>query len=266
MLYQSQDALVSSRNAEYAPPYHYGGLLSDKPLTPTVSQGLARRLSKEWLLHTIIVSASPRGGIVGWENYQTAMFTSHALDLSGVYGAVWQRAFDDKQHNSIRKARRSGASVRKNKPVQAVASFYRLYSIASGRWKNPHLEPEVFFARLLSTDEPSVSLWLAAKHGLDIAGIIVANNAKDTADYVAGASDANYWKYCPNNLLLSFAIEDACVRGFTEFDFLPSGGICSVERFKESFGAARVQVPEYWLRGRLPSLKSRLMAGCRLMR
>lgn len=246
-------------------PHHYGGFLSDRPLNPSLVESIAQQLSRQWLLHTMVVAASPRGAIAGWERYQANTFASHVLDLSEGYAPIWGRAFDDKQRNSIRKACRSGLNVRKDNSAQGVASFYRLYLMSSERWELKNPEPRGFFEALLDQSESSATLWLASKGSQDIAGIIIVNNGRDTAYYLAGASDADYWKYCPNNLLLSLSIEEACLRGFTQFDFLPSGRIPSVEKFKESFGAVQVQVAEYWLKGQLPALKWHLVEMCRRM-
>lgn len=239
------------------PPYHYGGLLSRKPLSREQSCALGRRLSELWRLHTLYVSSSPRGPIPGWEDYQATTFTTHILDLSGGFEGVWRRAFGSEQRNRLRKAERSSLVIRKDNSPAAVERFFHLYKLSCQRWKLSKPEPRQFFTTLLHPSSQPVNLWLASKDGQDIAGIVVADNNLDTAYYLAGASDANYWSYCPNNLLFCRAIEDACSRGFKQFDFLPSGRLPKVAAFKESFGARPVSVPEYRMNGRLPHMKAR---------
>lgn len=240
------------------PPYHYGGLLCSQPLDTTMMGSILRCLNRTWWLHTLIMSASPRGGMVGWESFQSNCFTSHVLDLAMGYSSIWESKFDAKQRNSIRKAQRSGLGIRKDNSDSAIASFYEMYLKSCQRWGQVQLEPRIFYDSLVR-DTKIVDLWMASKDRKDIAGVIVAHNERDTAYYLANASDETYWHYCPNNLLLASVIEDACERSLSQFDFLPSGRIASVEKFKESFGAVLSIVPEFWVKGYLPTLKCRTL-------
>lgn len=239
-------------------PYHYGGLLADRTVVPDVAGRIADRVGQMWLLHTLIVSASPKGGIAGWERYQSNSFSTHVLDLAGGFGRVWKQGFSQGQRNRIRKAMRSGVCIRKDNSAVAVDSFYKLYLMSSERLGYAS-ETKGFFERLLIDAGESADLWLARKGNQDIGGVVVTDDGRDTAYAVYAASDERYWALCPNNLLFSTAIEDACASGLGRFDFLPSGRIASLERFKETFGAEKVQVPEYWISGRIPAFKPRLV-------
>jgi CelD/BcsL family acetyltransferase involved in cellulose biosynthesis len=242
------------------PPYHYGGLLSAQALTADMTKAIAKRLRFEWLVHTLIVSSTPGNEIVGWEEYQQNIAWSQVLDLRGGFEAVWKHRFDAKQRNSVRKGNRAGLTVRKDGSPNAIAAYYDLYLMSCRRWNQQSPESHIYFESLIEQGAPMVELWLASKEGHDIAGIIIANNGQDTAYYLSNASDAHYWEYSPNNVLLALAIEEACNRGFAQFDFLPSGRIRSVEQFKESFGVTRTLIPQYWIKGRLPSLKQRFQS------
>lgn len=240
-------------------PFQYGGLLSNRPLDPELTEGVASRLQREWLLHTLYVSSSPLSKIIGWDKYQVGEFTTQVLDLSGGYPQIWKHSIDSKQRNKIRKAQRSGIEVRKDHSRKAMESSFNLYLMTCDRLGLGVTDqvPWIFFEKLILTREKSVDLWLASKDGHDIASIIVANNGRDTAHYLINASDAKYWKYSANSLLLAMAIEDACERGFGRFDFMPSNRIPSLEHYKQSFGSISTPVASYRLKGRLPALKGR---------
>lgn len=238
-------------------PYQYGGLLCDRPLDSELTEGVAMGLRREWLLHTLYVSSSPLRNIIGWDKYQVGAFSTQVLDLSGGYPQVWKHRIDSAQRNKIRKAQRSGINVRKDSSREALESLFNLYLMTCDRLgvAVTNQVPRIFFEKLILTREKSIDLWLASKDGHDIASVIVANNDRDAAHYLLNASDARYWKYSPNSLLLAVAIEEACERGFCRFDFMPSNRIPSLERYKKSFGAIRTPVASYMLKGLLPSMK-----------
>jgi hypothetical protein len=56
---------------------------------------------------------------------------------------------------------------------------------------------------------------------------------------------------CP--LLLVTAMRKACADGFRSFDFLPSGPLAGVARFKEGFGSSRTPYSLYWSPGMTPA-------------
>jgi CelD/BcsL family acetyltransferase involved in cellulose biosynthesis len=239
------------------PTTHYGGLLADAPIESSIARSIAQRLSQEWLIHTVIVSSAPGREIAGWSEYQAHAYSTHVLDISAGYLSVWERSFPSSQRRCVRKAQRAGLEVRTDKSAEAVASFYELYRMSCTRWGLTTPEPKQFFETLINDAGDAVQLWLASQNNKDVAGIVIANDGKDHAYYLSGASDPRAWECRPNNLLMTSAIEAACSAGLSDFDFLPSGRLSGVERFKESFGAVPIVVPEYWLKGRLPSIKHR---------
>jgi hypothetical protein len=241
------------------PLWHYGGVLSEFPLTEKMETRIAERISREWRLHTLAISFPPGKKIAGWTPYESGTFSTHLLDISKGMTYLWDEVFDNKQRNSIRKAQRLGMEARIDKSLAAVETFYELYSKSNSRWQRSPYEPIQFFKELILPENSDVDLWMARNHeGTDVAAVIIANNGIDTAYYLYGASDESSWNECPNNLLLYESIARACKKGHRTFDFLPSGRISSVEKFKESFGARPVFATQYWLKGFMPSLKRSL--------
>jgi lipid II:glycine glycyltransferase (peptidoglycan interpeptide bridge formation enzyme) len=90
---------------------------------------------------------------------------------------------------------------------------------------------------LLQTDK--VKYYLAKYGERYISGAIILYG-KRNCFYWSGAMLEEYRRYCPNNLLLKCAIEDACNNGYHYFNMGASIGLPGVQRFKESFGAEKL--------------------------
>ena len=242
------------------PSYHYGGFLCQEPLSDDELMYMAYRINRLWSLHTLRISDDTERSLSALSAFEATRFTTQILNLSNGFTYIEKHNFDNKQRNSIRKAIRSGVSVEIDNSISSIDNFYNLYLQSCKRWGLSNHEPKNFFTKLISPNSPAVQLWSAILDGQIIACMIIANNDSDTLYYLYGASDDKKMCYCPNNLLLASVIDLACQKGYQKFDLLPSGRIPGVERFKASFGADKVSVPEYWLSGRFPRIKKTMLS------
>ena len=93
------------------------------------------------------------------------------------------------------------------------------------------------FEIIYNLNSSNIELWLAKYEEKIIAGALCLYS-KNHAVYWHGAALSAYFPLRPVNLLMYEIIKNACDKGYTWFDFNPSGGHEGVKAFKKSFGAS----------------------------
>jgi len=180
----------------------------------------------------------PSGGAV------TPTYT-HILPLEKGFDHIWQNEFSSKVRNQVRKAEKSGVEIYVDSSMEGFKRYYAIYTESSKRWgKDKPDYPFKLFEALSRVDHRYVRLWMARAEGEVIAGALNFYYG-DNVFYWGGAMLKEYSKYCPNNLLLKTAILDACREGYRYYNFGASGSLEGVRKFKESFGAKRVDYNVY---------------------
>jgi hypothetical protein len=149
--------------------------------------------------------------------------------------------------SNLKQARKKGVTVRCSTNETDVSAYYGLYRDTLERWGDKTLQiyPESLFVNIMNMAGDAAGLWLADIEDTVVAGVVVFYWNK-IASYWHGASLRDYFSCYPNNMLHMAIIEDAAQRGFSYYDFGPSGGQEGVVRFKKSFGAE--QKPFYSLK------------------
>lgn len=107
-------------------------------------------------------------------------------------------------------------------------------------------------------------LWLAWHNGVTVAGLITLIHGQHAASWGGWSDPALAGPVRANNLLQRLAIEDACQAGCQSYNMSESGGILSLEHFKQTMGAT----PQFTLEcsferlplGRLHTMKDRAQA------
>ena len=165
-----------------------------------------------------------------------------------------------KTRYNVRLAEKKGVEVTRyagEEAVGALASWYALYR-ETARRDGIALHGEDYYRRLFRPmpgyggPVPSLSLWMAAHGGENLAGIITAVHGK-RATYLYGASSSHGRELMPNYLLQWRAILDARDAGAREYDFFgippngdPSHPMAGLWRFKTGFGGRVVHNLGAW--------------------
>lgn len=170
---------------------------------------------------------------------------THVLSLEKGFDYIWEKKFKKNTRTVIRKAERSGIEILDGNSIENFRECYKLYSESSKRWgyKQPQY-PLKLYENMYKFGFPHTRLRLAVKDNCLIAGwgdcSFGTNVSAKISTYKSG-----YEKYSPIDLLIKDSIEKACSDGYKYYDFGASGNLEGVRKFKESFGAERVNIEKY---------------------
>lgn len=186
----------------------------------------------------------------------------HLLELAGGFEAIWKSRFEGSLRTAVRKAERAGLEIRRDTSGLLIETFYDLYRSwldrradeqrlprAIIRWRGERREPLRRYGAVAAALGDACRTWVALLHGQPVASLIILS-AGGNAIYWRGASDkalANLTR--ANDLLMKLAIEEACAEGCRWFLMGESGGVASLIRWKERFGARPVMYEEFPVAG-----------------
>ncbi len=170
---------------------------------------------------------------------------THILQLCETFEDIWKKKFKKKNRNAIRKSIKNKLEIVKGNSLNDFKEYYRIYEDASKKWgyNNPPY-PFNFFKYLHKYGPSNINLSLAIKNNETIGGLITLSYSK-TIFYWGSAYLDDYGQYNPTNLLLCNSIESACQEKYKYFNFGASGNLIGVRKFKESFGAQKVDYKNY---------------------
>jgi hypothetical protein len=169
---------------------------------------------------------------------------THILNLEGKDFEYIEKNYKKTKRRSIRKAIKSGIEIRNGVSLDDFRDYYNLYAAkATQKWGYPPL-PFKFFRKLHRYGSPHVKLSLAIKDDKTIAGRITFHYSKTIFNYGSVYLDG-YGTFNPASLLLNDSIKHACQEGYKYIDFGGSGKLEGVRRFKEEFGAEKVEIKRY---------------------
>jgi lipid II:glycine glycyltransferase (peptidoglycan interpeptide bridge formation enzyme) len=147
----------------------------------------------------------------------------------------------------VRKAEKSGVTVRSGHSIEDVRLFYDLYLSSMKRNRAAAKYPLQWF-KVLCEGGPKEALGeirFAVLEQEPIAGVVLVHSTTAT-HYFHNGSRSESLKYCPNELLVHRAIEEAIERGAACFDFMGSDREdLSLIHFKEKWGSRSLNVHTY---------------------
>jgi lipid II:glycine glycyltransferase (peptidoglycan interpeptide bridge formation enzyme) len=155
------------------------------------------------------------------------------IDLSQDEETIWER-FKGRCRTSVRKARRSGITVRHATTEEEIGTFSNIY-VAEMRRKNAprhYRFSHSFFINFFTRFKDDCSLFVAEMEGQIIGATLCIHKYGIVHDYLM-ASMPDYWRFQPNNLLLYEAILWSKRSGYEIFDL--QGGRDNVYKFKKAF-------------------------------
>jgi CelD/BcsL family acetyltransferase involved in cellulose biosynthesis len=239
--------------AAYPHGYGLGGLLASGGLRSTDVQDVLDDLRRSRALSTRITANHDvaytwqAGKIPGVVDFRSR---AEVLDLNGGMEVVWSRRYKSSTRVAIRRAQNVGVTIKLDTSGRLVSEFYDLYHKWTARRAQERRLPGSVAAYLARRREPFAKFraatalpgricrtWMAYVDGRAAASIITIVYGR-YAFYWRGYSDKELAGPArANNLLHHMAIDDAWGSGCRYYDMGQSGGIESLERFKQSFGA-----------------------------
>jgi lipid II:glycine glycyltransferase (peptidoglycan interpeptide bridge formation enzyme) len=175
---------------------------------------------------------------------------SHILELDGGFNTIWSEKFSSSTRRAVRKAERSHLTIEWDDTGKYIPIYYEMFmEWATRRGKQRHLpawmvrasnrrrEPLERYQLIAQAFHQACRVYIAKLGGQPIAAAIFLLYNQN-AIYYRGTSlreEANLVR--ANDLLHSRMIEDACDAGCRFYHMGESGGVESLMRFKEGFGA-----------------------------
>ena len=169
------------------------------------------------------------------------------LDLRG-YGKekIWE-GYRKNIRRDVRKAQRSGITIRTGGSIEGVNIFYKLYLSSMERNRAMAKYPFQWFEAIYEEMvERGLGAFLFAELEHEaIAGAAFIKSLTST-HYFHNGSKYEFLKFCPNELLIHSALEEAVAKGNSFFDFMGSDpGDLSLLRFKEKWGGQSADLYTY---------------------
>ena len=208
-------------------------------------------------------------GVPGWTRETK---TTHILNLREGFDAVWRKRFTGPKRNRVSKALRSGLRVEYGNDPEFVRRFFGLYlrwaenrararnlPVGPLRWIAARRDPLWKFEAAAALMGDHCRIYIASAEEKTVAGAVLLLGGPSSV-YWRGASDTDLLKQFPGNDLLQYEMmKDSCELGCSSYHMGESGGVESLMRFKEQFGALPLEYTEY-VKDRLPggSVLSRL--------
>lgn len=245
---------------------NYGGWISAGPLREEHARLLAERIAS---IRDVVWRENP------FDPLQSALpmpgarkEQTQVIDLARGMETLYKET-THAHKKALKKAEREGVTVREASGEPDWRAYFDVYRAALEEWSRQGPEKRTrarygwdLFGLLLAEPSENEKLWVAEKDGRIVAGIICFYwSGRHLVTWHAAAL-AEFNPFRPNNALYWEIIRDGERRGFSWFDFNPSGGYEGVVSFKDNFGGekrrTRVLDRRSWahaLAGRLKSLR-----------
>jgi Acetyltransferase (GNAT) domain len=218
-------------------PFLYGSLI---PYEPAAAPVLRRWMDRQWGSHVLM--GNPFADETKTAPATGPSETTHLLELPNRPEDFWEGILTSRKRNDIRRLTRKGVTITATREPGAIESFYYLYQKRMGTWAQAPglIYPISLYQNLIRLGGESVRLYMVTYEGQVIGGTMICRYNGIT-HYLAGYFDHDASRLRPNVLVQDRIIQDAIGEGQRVYDMLPSAGIESVVKFKESFGGTAVR-------------------------
>jgi len=253
----------------------YGHLIGER----SYYLGFLQLLDKEFRrkrIDQVRLTGSPFFDSYPPESFNPLSTKCTLLDLRGYdKEKIWE-GYRKNIRRDVRKAQRSGITIRSGDSIEGVNIFYKLYQSSMQRNRAMAKYPFQWFEAIYEEMvERGLGAFLFAELEHEaIAGAALIKSPTST-HYLHNGSRYEFLKFCPNELLIHSALEEAIEKGNSFFDFMGSDpGDLSLLRFKEKWGSQSVDLYTYVkdyhpFRGKIWELGKRLASsrlGSRLLK
>jgi hypothetical protein len=233
-------------------PGGYGGAVAERNLTQIEVDYIFQHLTDAQTAY-IHVMGNPYARQSLPPGYNQSPSYTHVLDLAEGFDAVFRNCSKGHRY-SAGKAKKTGIQVGVAETEEEYRLYYyQVYQDALNRWGDGTLVtyPYRLFEQIWLHRSESMKLWVAKLDGEMISGSLNFYYNRLVIAWHA-TTRKGYFSHRPGPLLKMEIIRDACQRGFSYYDFSPSGGLKGVETYKEGFGAQKRGFDSYvWQKNRL---------------
>lgn len=229
------DSLITGRRWVSLPfSDHCSPLCHDDAPPPELFEYLAELQVEHDVARVELRSTIPCDGDVYRDNSQVL----HLLRLSADADKVFRHFHPSQVQKNIARAERNGVEVRWAEDKSDLDIFYDLHLKTRQRLGVP-IQPRRYFELLWKRiiDAGLGFILLAHQDSVPMAGaVFLTYKTKLVAKY--SASDSNYWRFRPNNLLFWTSIRWGCEQGYSLFDWgKTSVDNVGLRNFKSGWGS-----------------------------
>ena len=178
---------------------------------------------------------------------ESNLYMEWLMPLAADPDVIWSKLRKPVQHQ-VKKSQKLDVHIRIAQNRADVAQYYRLHLQTRCKKHGMPAQPQRYFFELWDTFAASGAMYLllAEYQKTVIAGMILLASGS-TMRYAYGASDEQYLKLAPNNLLMWTAIKLGCTLGYSTFDMGRTA--CDNEglmEYKRRWGAVQEPIPYYY--------------------
>jgi FemAB-related protein (PEP-CTERM system-associated) len=178
---------------------------------------------------------------------ESNLYVNWSIHLSERAEDVWSKLRKPVQHQ-IKKSQKNGVHIRVAQTREDMLLYFNMHLQTRGKKHGMPVQSRKYFMTLWDTFavNDTMRLLLAEYEGKTIAGIVLFASGT-TLHYAYGASDENYLKLAPNNLLFWDAITWGCEHGYKIFDLgRTARDNAGLMEFKRRWGAVQEPLPYYY--------------------
>jgi len=225
----------------------YGQLIGEKSYYPTFLELLEKEFRRKGIDQIRLTESPFSESYPPGSSFKPVSAKCTLLDLRGYdREKIWE-GYKKNIRRDVRKAQRSGITIRSGDFREDVDIFYKLYLASMERNRAMAKYPLHWFETLyeIVTKKGLGAILIAELDEVAIAGVVLIYSASST-HYFHNGSQYEFLRFCPNELLVHFSLEKAIGRGNSFFDFMGSDpNDLSLLRYKEKWGGQSKDVCTY---------------------
>lgn len=224
----------------------YGNMIGDPAYFPAFMELLAQAFKKKGI-DQVRITESPFSESCHPASFKPMVAKCTLLDLRGLdKEKIWE-VYKKNIRRDVRKAQKSGVTIRQGASTEDVRTFFRLYLASMQRnramVKYPLQWFEALYEMIIKRGLGIIALAEVDKEA--IAGAVFIHSQNST-HYFHNGSQYEFLKFCPNELLIHDALEKAIEKKNSCFDFMGSDPMdLSLLHFKEKWGSQSIDLHTY---------------------
>jgi hypothetical protein len=224
----------------------YGHFIGEKAYFPVLLELVEEELRRRGIDQVRIVE-SPFSEPYRIDAFEPIGAKCTLVDLQGMDEEKIWSAYKRYIRRDVRKAEKSGVTIRIGTSREDVQTFHALYLASMERNKALAKYPFRWFEAIhkVIVEKGVGTFLLASLNQATIAGVVLIHSPAVT-HYFHNGSRHEFLKYCPNELLIHFSLKEAIGRGDSCFDFMGSDPQdLSLIHFKEKWGGHSLNIHTY---------------------